>query len=112
MAATEAMGEGLEGSSLVEQAVAIRSTATIGRVLSGIDRFTSSPRNCCEAKLFRLPAVATHSAPFRAGFIIPLGKTERWIDYSFRLNGFNPHPNPLTHMERGKLHRSARDGAG
>ena len=56
-----AVGEGVGGSSLVEQAVVIRIAVMIVRAVSVADRVASLSRSCREAKLFRLPAIATSS---------------------------------------------------
>jgi hypothetical protein len=55
-----AEGEGLGGSSLVEQAVTIRS-AVIARVMSGAECVASQWRICCAVKLLIMPASATSS---------------------------------------------------
>jgi len=56
-----AEGEGLGGSSLVEQAVTIRSAVMIARVMSGAECVASQWRICCAVKLLIMPASATSS---------------------------------------------------
>ena len=92
VAATGAVGDGVEGSLLAEQAEVIRSTAMITRAARSSGRLARLSCNCCGTKLLRLPRIAIHSVPLRTGFIELLampGELDRILAQNER---FQPTP--------------------